>query len=86
MCNELIIKEIGVDLEIHGFRILLKAIELPEKTKHGLILSTQMRNMEKRAYNIGLVLKMGNQAYQPLEKFGGSPFCKVGDWVYYSSY
>jgi co-chaperonin GroES (HSP10) len=79
-------QEIGVDLIVHGYRVLLKAITLPEKTKSGLILSEVMRNMERRAYNIGLVLKMGNQAYQPLDKFGGAPYCKVGDWVYYSSY
>jgi co-chaperonin GroES (HSP10) len=29
---------------------------------------------------------MGPMAYQPLEKFGGEPHCKVGDWVIYSSY
>jgi len=45
-----------------------------------------MKNMERRAYNIGLVLKMGNQAYTPLERFGGKAYCSIGDWVYYSSY
>ncbi len=86
MHKSLIEQEIGVDLKVHGYRILLKAISLPEKTKGGLILGESMRNMEKRAYNIGLVLKMGDQSYLPLEKFGGKPYCSVGDWVYYSSY
>lgn len=84
--DSLIKQEIGVDPIVHGYRILLKAIALPEKTKSGLILSETLRNMERRAYNIGLVLKMGAQAYQPLERFPDGPYCKVGDWVVYSSY
>lgn len=86
MTISLIEKEIGIDLTIHGYRVLLKAITLPETTKSGLMLPEKMRNMERRAYNIGLVLKMGLQAYQPLERFGGTPYCNIGDWVYYSSY
>ena len=35
---------------------------------------------------MGKVLKMGNMAFQPLSKFGGEPFCSVGDWVHFSSY
>jgi co-chaperonin GroES (HSP10) len=79
-------REIGVDLVVHGYRILLKAVTLPETTKGGIMLPEKMRNMERRAYNIGLVLKMGPQAFFPLERFGGVPFCEIGDWVYYSSY
>lgn len=86
MQESLIKKEIGIDLNVHGYRVLLRAIKLPETTKGGIMLPEKMRNMERRAYNIGLVLKMGPQAYQPLENFGGSPYCKIGDWVYYSSY
>lgn len=86
MSNSLIEQEIGVDPIVHGYRILLKAITLPETTKSGLMLPEKMRNMERRGYNIGLVLKMGDQAYQPLERFGGKAYCKVGDWVIYSSY
>jgi co-chaperonin GroES (HSP10) len=86
MQESLIEKEIGIDLTVHGYRVLIKAITLPETTKSGLMLPEKMRNMERRAYNIGLVLKMGPQAYEPLERFGGVPYCNVGDWVYYSSY
>ena len=86
MSNSLIEQEIGVDPIVHGYRILLKAITLPETTKSGLMLPEKMRNIERRGYNIGLVLKMGDQAYQPLERFGGKAYCKVGDWVIYSSY
>ena len=86
MHNSLIEQELGIDLVVHGYRILLKAVTLPEKTKGGIFLPERIRDIEKRSYNIGRVLKMGDQAYKPLERFGGSPYCKVGDWVYYSSY
>ncbi len=86
MTKTLIEQEIGIDLQVHGYRILLKAITLPETTKAGIMLPEGMRNMEAVSYNIGLVLKLGEQAYLPLEKFGGKPYVSVGDWVYYSSY
>lgn len=80
-------QEIGTDaLELKGYRILLKAVVLPETTKGGIILPEAYKKLERRVYNIGLVIAMGSRCYQPLEKFGGEPYCKVGDWVYYSSY
>lgn len=82
----LIEREIGCDVEVHGYRVLIKSVELPEKTRGGILYTDQYRNLEKRAYNVGQVLKMGPLAYRPLEKFGGKPFCAVGDWVIYSAY
>lgn len=79
-------QQIGTNLEVHGYRILLKAVKIPETTRSGLYVSESYRNQERRAYNIGLVLKMGPIAYHPLEKFGGKPYCSVGDWVVYSAY
>lgn len=86
MQSSLIKREIGIDLIVHGYRILIKAVTLPETTKSGIMLPEKMRNMERRAYHVGLILKLGSQAFLPLERFGGEPFCQVGDWVYYSSY
>jgi co-chaperonin GroES (HSP10) len=82
----LIEKEIGLDLEVHGYKVLLKAVTLPEKTKHGFILSEGMIKGETNSYHIGRVLKLGAQAYQPYERFGGKPFVSIGEWVIYSSY
>jgi co-chaperonin GroES (HSP10) len=79
-------KELGCDITVHGYRVLLKAIVFPESSKGGIIYTEQHKNLEKRGYNIGRVLKMGPLAYQPMDKFGGSPYCKPGDWVIYSSY
>lgn len=79
-------QKIADSVEVMGYRILLKAVELPDKTKGGIILTDSYKKMERRTYNIGKVLKMGNLAYKPLEKFADKPFCKVGDWVHFSSY
>lgn len=86
MTDSLIIKELGVDIEVHGYYLLLKAPVIPEKTKGGIYTPDSYRNNESRAPNVGLVLKMGPQAYLPSEKFGGKPRCEVGDWVIYSMY
>lgn len=77
-------KEIGIDPKVHGYRILIKAVTFPELTKNGLVLPEIMRKRDSRAHNIGLILKMGPQALQPLERYIAD--YKVGDWVYYSSY
>jgi co-chaperonin GroES (HSP10) len=77
---------LNTDIDVQGYRILLRAVILPEATKSGIILTETYKKLERRAYNVGLVLKMGEMAYKPLEKFGGKPYCEVGDWVFYSSY
>lgn len=84
MTESLIEKEIGINPKVHGYRVLIKSVTLPETTKSGIMLPESMRNMERRAYNIGLVLKMGPQALQPHERYEAD--YKVGDWVLYSSY
>lgn len=86
MKKSLIEEELGTDIDVQGYRILLRAVILPEATKRGIILTESYKKLERRAYNVGLVLKMGDLAYKPLDKFGGKPFCDVGDWVFYSSY
>jgi co-chaperonin GroES (HSP10) len=86
MTESLIQKELNTDIDVQGYRILLRAVILPEATKSGIILTETYKKLERRAYNVGLVLKMGEMAYKPLEKFGGKPYCEVGDWVFYSSY
>lgn len=86
MSDSLILKELGTDIDVHGYRILVKAFIIPEKTASGLYTPDSYRNSESRGHNMGLVLKMGPLAYQPPEKFGGKPYCAIGDWIIYSSY
>lgn len=77
---------IADSVDVKGYRILLKAVELPEKTKAGIILTESYKKLEKRSYNVGKVIKMGHMSFQPLEKFCGQAYCSVGDWVHFSSY
>lgn len=86
MTKSLIEEKLGTDIDVHGYRILILAPTISEKTKGGIILSDSHRSLEGRGHNIGLVLKIGPLAYLPLNKFGGKPYCNVGDWVIYSSY
>ena len=76
-------QEIGCDIDVKGYRILIKAPELPEKTKSGIILVDQYKNMERRSRNIGLVLSIGPTAFN--ERFEDRR-CNIGDWVIYSIY
>lgn len=84
--DSLIKKETGVYLKVKGYRVLLKALVIPEKSKGGIIYTDNEKERLQRHYNIGLVLDMGPQAYTPLENFAGEPLCKVGDWIHYSPY
>jgi len=79
-------QEIADAIDLQGYRILLKAVVIPEKTKGGIILTEEYKKFEKRSYNVGRVLKMGPRCYQPLQNYGGKPYCQVGDWVHFSSY
>lgn len=84
--QRLIEQEIGTDVDVKGYRILLKAVVIPERSKGGIIYDETYRKAETRGHHVGRVLKMGPMTYQPIEKFGGAPYCQVGDWVIYSSY
>lgn len=79
--------ELGVDdFPMKSFSVLLKAIIIPEVTKGGIYLTETSRNTGKRDHNIGLVVAMGDEAYQDKSRFPNGPRCKVGDWVFYSKY
>lgn len=86
MTESLTMKEVGADIAVHGYFLLLKAIKFPETTKSGLTIPESYRKIESKVHNIGLVLDMGPMAYKPLEKYNGTPYCSIGDWVIYSHY
>ena len=89
MTDSLILQELGTDIDVFRFNLLLKAPVIPEKTEAGIFTTESYRKSESRAPNVGLVLKIGPQAFTPPEKFGikeGETLCKIGDWVKYSHY
>lgn len=74
-------KEIGCEPNVLGWRLLIKSIEVPEQTKGGIILPDSNVESKKRRQNMGLVLKIGKQAFS--DRFEHLR-CEEGDYVHYS--
>ena len=65
-----------------GYRVLVAMPQVEETYENTKILktNTEMHN-EHIMSIIGLVLDMGGQAYSDKERFGDTPWCKIGDYV-----
>ena len=65
-----------------GYRVLVALPEIEETYENTKVLktNTEMRN-EHIMSILGLVIDMGGQAYNDKERFGVTPWCKVGDYV-----
>ena len=66
-----------------GWRVLIKPKEVLEKSKGGIILSTEKtKEREQMANTTGVVIAMGSQCYgdEP------APWCAVGDKVIFAKY
>ena len=65
-----------------GYRILIAMPEIEETLADTKVLkTTTIIHQEHIMSIIGLVLDMGDQAYSDVERFGDTPWCKVGDYV-----
>jgi len=65
-----------------GYRVLIAMPEIEETfTDTKVIKTTTIMHQEHIMSIIGLVLDMGSQAYSDVERFGDTPWCKVGDYV-----
>ena len=65
-----------------GYRILIAMPEIEETFADTKVLkTTTIIHQEHIMSIIGLVLDMGDQAYSDVERFGNTPWCKVGDYV-----
>lgn len=69
-----------------GFRILIAIPEKDEKTDGGILLPEDTRKREEAASIVGMVLKMGADAYADAERFPNGPWCKEGDFIVMRSY
>ena len=65
-----------------GYRVLVALPEIEETYENTKVLktNTEMRN-EHIMSILGLVIDMGSQAYKDKERFGDTPWCKIGDYV-----
>ena len=65
-----------------GYRVLIAMPEIEETfTDTKVIKTTTIMHQEHIMSIIGLVLDMGSQAYSDVERFGDTPWCKIGDYV-----
>jgi co-chaperonin GroES (HSP10) len=65
-----------------GYRVLIAMPEIEETfTDTKVLKTTTIIHQEHIMSIIGLVLDMGSQAYSDVERFGDTPWCKVGDYV-----
>ena len=65
-----------------GYRVLIAMPEIEETFADTKVLkTTTIIHQEHIMSIIGLVLDMGSQAYSDVERFGDTPWCKVGDYV-----
>jgi co-chaperonin GroES (HSP10) len=72
-------------IEVLGARVLVGVYVRPEKTKSGLILTSNTRKEDTYQGKVGLVLALGPIAFEddPTHRFGAvKP--RVGDWVVYN--
>ena len=69
-----------------GWRILVLPHRGQGKTKGGVLLSDQTVEESQVATNVGLVLAMGPDAYNDIERFPNGPWCKKDDWVIFARY
>ena len=65
-----------------GFRILIKSREILEKTKGGIILTDDTKDLAKHACVVSQVVSMGDECYHDKE----TKWCKIGDWVLTGKY
>lgn len=70
-------------INVVGPRVLIKPVEIENKTKSGIVLSTDTENeREKLAATTGTVIDVGTDAYWDKKE----PWCKVGDKVTFAKY
>ena len=68
-----------------GYRILLKAREISNKTSGGIILTDESKEAAKFSCVVSQVIDMGDECYKDMEK-SSTKWCSIGDWVLTGKY
>lgn len=71
--------------KVKGYKILVAMPDVSEKTKGGLYMPEELKDREKAAAIIGLVMAMGLDAYADKDRTSHR-WCEVGDWVIFRAY
>ena len=72
--------------ETSGYKLLIKPLEVKEKTDSGVYMPDSLKSAEQTASVIGFVVKAGPDAYMDKDKFPNGPYCQEGDFVIFRSY
>jgi co-chaperonin GroES (HSP10) len=69
-----------------GWRLLVLPYRGQGKTKGGVLLSDGYVEQQTLATVVGLVLAVGPDAYNDVNKFPAGPWCKKNDWIMFGRY
>tara|TARA_Y100000114_G_scaffold78573_2_gene72322 strand:+ start:1103 stop:1471 length:369 start_codon:yes stop_codon:yes gene_type:complete len=69
-----------------GYKLLIKPLEVKEKTDTGVYMPDSLKQAETTASVLGFVVKAGPDCYRDEERFPNGPYCKEGDFVIFRSY
>lgn len=69
-----------------GYRLLIAVPKVSDKTAGGVIMPDDIKTREETASILGLVLKVGSDAYADASRFPTGAWCKEGDYVVFRSY
>ena len=69
-----------------GYKILIAMPEPDEKTEGGILKSQQTLEIEEVGSVVGLVVKLGPDAYKDTKRFNGGPYCAEGDFILMRAY
>ena len=72
--------------EPSGYKLLIKPLEVKEKTDSGVYMPDSLKSAEQTASVSGFVVKAGPDAYMDKDKFPNGPYCQEGDFVIFRSY
>jgi len=72
------------DIQVFNNEVMVAIYVRPEKTNSGIILPGATRDEDRYQGKVGLVVKMGLQAFDdPNNNWFKGTKVKVGDWVYF---
>ena len=69
-----------------GYKVLVAMPSVEDATKGGVLLPDELKSLEQTASIVGLVVKVGPDAYNDTKKFPNGPWCKEEDYVIFRSY
>ena len=69
-----------------GYKLLIALPEPDEMTEGGILKAAKTLHDEEVGSIVGMVLKMGADAYNDPSRFPNGPYCNEGDWIITVSY